>query len=155
MKDPFDRPTLCVGIFYRDPLSALAWLERAFGFRRSMVIADRDGQLVHAEMRFHESCFIVDGEWCDDIASPLSKERRNTQACYVRLSTGLDQHCAVARGAGAEIVQEPEDQSYGDRTYRARDPEGHLWTFFQPVHVISREQLETLTGWSIDGWHPH
>ena len=37
------------------------------------------------------------------------------------------------RAAGAEILQRPETQFYGDRTYRARDPEGHIWTFGQTV----------------------
>ena len=26
-------------------------------------------------------------------------------------------------------LQEPATKLYGDRTYRARDPEGHIWTF--------------------------
>jgi len=38
-----------------------------------------------------------------------------------------------ARTTGAEIIQEPETQFYGDRTYRARDPEGHIWTFGRTV----------------------
>jgi uncharacterized glyoxalase superfamily protein PhnB len=59
----------------------------------------------------------------------------------------VDAHCAQARKAGAEIVDEPadqeygdrvyhaRDQEYGDRVYHARDPEGHDWYFAQPVRV--------------------
>ena len=42
-------------------------------------------------------------------------------------------------------MQEPEDQFYGDRTYRASDPEGHNWTFGQHVREVSGEEMEATT----------
>jgi uncharacterized glyoxalase superfamily protein PhnB len=60
---------------------------------------------------------------------------------------------ARAAAAGAEIVQQPTDQFYGDRTYRARDPEGHVWTFAQTVRRVSREEAERASGFKIEGWH--
>ncbi|MBP8235155.1 VOC family protein [Rhizorhabdus sp.] len=153
MKDPFDRPASFAGVFYRNPVAALDWLEQAFGFRRSMVLTDPDGALVHAEMRFGDCLIVVDGEWCDEVASPLSTGGRNTQSIYVRLAHGLDTHCERAREAGARIVQLPEDQIHGDRTYRALDPEGHLWTFVQPVRSVSQAEVAAATGWTIEGWH--
>ncbi len=41
--------------------------------------------------------------------------------CYV---DDVDAHYAQAKAAGARVLSEPEDQFYGDRTYRAEDPEG-------------------------------
>ena len=55
-----------------------------------------------------------------------------------------------AREAGAEILQEPAEQFYGDRTYRARDPEGHVWTFAQNVRPFSVEESEKATGLKIE-----
>lgn len=153
MTDPFDRPASFAGVFYRNPIAALDWLERVFGFRRSMVLTDRDGGLVHAEMRFGECLIVVDGEWCDEVASPLSTGGRNTQSIYIRLDGGLDTHCGRTEKAGARIVQRPEDQVHGDRTYRALDLEGHLWTFLQPVRAVSRDEIAAETGWAIEGWH--
>jgi len=40
----------------------------------------------------------------------------------------VDEHCRRARAAGAVILTEPEDTSYG-RMYRAEDLEGHRWMF--------------------------
>jgi uncharacterized glyoxalase superfamily protein PhnB len=54
MDDPYRRPTFAPSIIYRDPRSALDWLEKAFGFKRSMVTTDRSGNLAHAEMEFGE-----------------------------------------------------------------------------------------------------
>jgi uncharacterized glyoxalase superfamily protein PhnB len=45
-----------------------------------------------------------------------------------------DAHCARARAAGAEIVDDLHDTDYGSRDYSARDPEGNMWYFgtYQP-----------------------
>ena len=46
----------------------------------------------------------------------------------------------------------PADQFYGDRTYRCRDPEGHIWTVGQNVTTVSREEAEAASGLKITGW---
>lgn len=153
LDDPFKHSSLGSGVFYKDPRAALDWLEAAFGFVRSMVVGDAEGKLVHSEMRFGDSYIIVDSEWADHVASPTSVGGRNTQCVYVRLKDGLDAHCEQARANGAEIIQEPADQFYGERQYRARDPEGHVWTFTQPIRLVPREEAERLGGLRIDGWH--
>jgi uncharacterized glyoxalase superfamily protein PhnB len=150
MDDPFRRAALTAGVFYKDPWAALEWLEKAFGFQRSMVISDKDGKLGHAEMRFGDSLVYVGAEWAEFIASPLSVGGRNTQTIHVHLKDAVDAHCAKARAAGAVILQEPTDQFYGDRTYRARDPEGHVWTFGQTVRRVSRVEAEKASGLRIE-----
>lgn len=152
MDDPFRHATLGVGVFYRDPWAALEWLELAFGFQRSVLVTEPSGRLVHSEMRFADAYIVVDHEWTNDIASPASLGGSNTQVVYLKLPRGLDGHCERARVAGAEIIQEPADQFYGERTYRARDPEGHIWTFAQTVRHVPREAAEQLSGCKIDGW---
>jgi uncharacterized glyoxalase superfamily protein PhnB len=153
MDDPFRRPSLIAGVFYKDPWAALDWLENAFGFERSMVITDKDGRLGHSEMRFGDSILGVGSEWADFVASPASVGSKNTQMIHVHISDDIDAHCARATAAGAVSVQEPTDQFYGDRTYRARDPEGHVWTFAQTVRQVSREEAERASGFKIEGWH--
>ncbi|MFJ4289215.1 VOC family protein [Cupriavidus sp. NPDC089707] len=152
MDDPFRRTAFGAAIFYKDPLAALDWLERAFGFQRVMVIRDQQDQLVHSEMRFGDSYLMVGSEWADFTASPASIGGKNTQTMHVHLRDGLDQHCERARGAGAVIVREPQDEFYGDRTYTARDPEGHVWTFGQTVRQVTKEEAEQASGLKIDGW---
>ena len=47
-----DRPTFAPSVVYRNPLAALKWLERAFGFEATLVVTDKDGNLGHSEMSF-------------------------------------------------------------------------------------------------------
>ena len=154
MDDPFRRPTVTPALFYRDGFAALDFLEAAFGFDRAMVITDADGNLAHAEMRVgRDGRVMIGGEWADHTASPASLGGRTSQSVHVLLDGGLDAHCARARAAGATILREPTDEFYGDRTYQARDPEGHVWAFAEIGRVVSREDAEAASGLKIDGWH--
>src|SRR4051812_13196897 len=116
------RNSLISAIFYRDPRAALGFLERAFGFEVAMVIEDPSGGIVHSEMRFGDSLLMLGPEFTGDHKSPLSVGGGNTQTIHINIEADADGHCARARSAGFEILAEPEDQFYGQRTYRCRDP---------------------------------
>jgi uncharacterized glyoxalase superfamily protein PhnB len=154
VENPYKRPTFGAALFYHDPFAALDWLENAFGFERSMVITDQEGKLAHAEMKFGggDAYIMVGSEWTDFVASPASVGGKNTQTIHVHLNDGIEAHCARARAAGATIVRELENQFYGDRTYMARDPEGHVWSFAQTVRYVTREEAEKVSGLKIEGW---
>jgi len=152
MAEPSHRASLTSAVFYKDPVAAIEWLEKAFGFERAMVITDKDGNLAHSELRFGDGLLMVGSEWAEFTASPKSVGGKNTQYVHVHVADAIDGHCARARAAGAEILQEPSDQFYGDRTYRARDPEGHVWNFGQTVRAVSREEAEKASGFKIEGW---
>ena len=145
--------SLSSAVCYQDPKTALEWLEKAFGFETVMVITDAQGNLAHSEMRFGDSLVMIGSEWSASHKSPKSIGGLNTQTVHVHLESDIDAHCARARAAGARIAEEPADQFYGDRTYRAVDPEGHIWTFGQTVRAVSREEAEAASGGlKIEGW---
>jgi uncharacterized glyoxalase superfamily protein PhnB len=139
---------LASAVCYQDAKAAYRWLEEAFGFEPLFVILDADGNLGHSEMTFGNSVVMVGNEWSADHKSPKSLGGKNTQTVHVQLAEGedIDAHCERARGAGAEILQEPETQFYGDRTYRARDPEGHIWTFGVTEKRMTPEEWDKASG---------
>jgi uncharacterized glyoxalase superfamily protein PhnB len=142
-------------VIYKDPRAALDWLEKAFGFETTMVIEPPDGdvRMSHYEMSFGgRGRIMVGAEWNESAKSPASVAGANTQSLHVEVDTDIDAHCARARAAGAVIAAEPEDQFYGDRTYRAVDLEGHVWTFGQRVRDVTREEAELASGLKIEGW---
>jgi uncharacterized glyoxalase superfamily protein PhnB len=143
-------------VFYKDPMAALRWLEKAFGFETSLLVTDDNGRVGHAEMSFGEGRVGIGEEWgaADRIGpakmrSPASLDGQGTQFIRVALESGLDAHCAKAEAAGAKITQRPEDQFYGARVYRALDPEGHVWNFDQPIAQVSTADMETASGLKI------
>jgi len=150
-----DTPTFTSTAFYRDPLAALKWLEAAFGFETTTLVTEPSGKVGYSEMSFQGGSVSINPEFSGEIigetrmVSPLETEGRCTQFIRVHLAEGLDAHCERARAAGARITQEPADQFYGERTYRALDPEGHVWNFAQPTAATSIAQMEAASGLKI------
>ena len=146
--------SLTATVIYRDAQAALDWLERAFGFEITTLLTDADGQVAHAEMGFHGVKIGVAGEWFGDMLgpavmkSPANLDGQGTQFCWIDLPDGLDidAHCEQARAAGARITQPPEEQFYGARTYRALDPDGHVWNFRRHTRDVPAHEIEAATG---------
>ncbi len=143
---------LSSALSYRDPKAALAWLERAFGFEVTMLLETAEGEVAHSQMSHGSGMIMVGSEWSDDHKSPASIGGKNTQTVHIQVDQDIDAHCERARQAGAVIIAEPETQFYGDRTYRCRDPEGHIWTISQTVEVVSAEDAAAASGLKITGW---
>lgn len=147
-----NRPAVVPCAFYKDPLAALKWLETAFGFETTLLLTDAEGNVGHAEMDCLGSPICIGGEWAGPqlggaaMKSPASLGGVGTQFIRIALAEGLDAHCERARAAGARITDEPTDQFYGARTYRAMDPEGHVWNFSQEVRPVSDEEMERVSG---------
>jgi uncharacterized glyoxalase superfamily protein PhnB len=148
MADYYRPKGLSSAVSYLDPKAAFRWLEQAFGFEPLMVILDADENLAHSEMSYGNSVVMVGSEWSEHHKSPKSLGGKNTQTVHVQLARGddIDAHCERARAAGAEILQAPETQFYGDRTYRARDPEGHIWTFGVTVDEVGPDKWDAASG---------
>ena len=118
-------------LLYEDATAAVEWLTAAFGFREVNRIALDDGSVNHAELDVGDGSIVYLGQ-------PPGEGFRNPkhvgQTCLVYVYVGdVDAHCARAREAGATIVEELNDQEYGDRRYTADDPEGHQWCFATPI----------------------
>ena len=139
-------------VFYQDPKAALDWLQRAFGFEIALLLTDEAGNVGHAEMAYAGATIGVAGEWGGEalggaeMKSPASLGGAGTQFIWLTVAEPIDAHYARAAAAGAQIAQAPTDQFYGDRTYRARDLEGHIWCFRQTVEAVSTDEMERRSG---------
>ena len=139
-------------LFYHDPRAAIEWLQKVFGFELTMLLEDADGGVAHSQLSFGDSVVMIGAEWSQDHKSPKSLGGKNTQTVSLQIDGDIEAHCARARAAGADIHAEPQTQFYGDRTYRCRDPEGHIWNVSQTVVAVSREEAEAASGLKITGW---
>jgi uncharacterized glyoxalase superfamily protein PhnB len=150
MPEAYRPKGLSSAVSYQDAKAAFRWLEKAFGFEPLFVLLDADGNLGHSEMTYGNSVLMVGNEWNEHHKSPKSIGGKNSQSVHVQLAEGedLDAHCQRARAAGAEILMEPEMQFYGDRTYRAKDPEGHIWTFSVTVKKMTPAEWDAVSGFS-------
>jgi uncharacterized glyoxalase superfamily protein PhnB len=149
-------PAIVPALFYKDARAALEFLQKAFGFELSLLIEDDQGNLQHSQLAFGDAIIMVGTEWSEKHQSPASLNGRNTQTTHVYLrNQSVDEHCRIARAAGADIYMEPADQFYGDRTYQARDPEGHMWSFSETVRHVEPVDWDKATGlktWAREGY---
>lgn len=116
---------------YRDADAAIRFLRDAFGFEEHMVARNDDGLIEHAQLTLGEGMIMLGNERDDEfgrmLATPIGAGGV-TQSCYI-VVPDVAGHYERARAAGAEIVMELRQESYGGGFYGARDPEGHLWSF--------------------------
>lgn len=130
-------------LLYKDSDAAVDFLTRAFGFTERYRMTDSDGKTNHAEVD-HGGSVVMLGTQGEEAAEPFQNPNElggRTQLIYVYVDD-VDAHFQQAKAAGAEIVTEPEDQFYGDRSYRVRDPEGHAWSFATHVRDVSPEEMQ-------------
>ncbi len=118
-------------LLYEDVAGALAFLAKAFGFRKYGVQMSRpDGKLTHAAMKLGDDLIMM------GYPGPKYKNPKRlgqaTQELYINVDD-VDRHFARAKKAGATILEEPQNTHYGHRRYGAADPEGHEWYFAQEI----------------------
>lgn len=129
--------TITPYLLYEDVDGALSFLSRAFGFKEVLRYTGEEGYVNHAEMRLGDGKIYL-GDPGDQYRNP-KKVGHDTVGIYV-LVDDVDRHFERAKEAGAEIVEEPTDQEYGERRYSAVDPEGHRWFFAQPTREVAPEE---------------
>ena len=130
---------------YADAPAAIEFLCKAFGFEETYRYPMEDGRIGHAELAIGDNVVMLASVFPEmGFASPQDLEGIHCQMhCDVE---DVDAHHARAREAGATITAEPADQPYGDRIYRATDPEGHRWIFSQHVRDVDLDAMNSAEG---------
>lgn len=123
-------------LLYEDVAGSLDWLTDAFGFREKLRFPGPEGNITHAEIELGDGVIML-GDPGDEYRNP-KRLGQATQLVHVYVDD-VDKHFRRAKEAGATIVSELEDQTYGDRRYIAEDLEGHRWTFSQHVRDVAPE----------------
>lgn len=123
--------TVIPALRYRDAAAAIEWLCKAFGFEKKAAYANPDGTIAHAELTFGNGMVMVSSVVNNTPYSKLLRQpdeigRAETQSPCLIVSDS-DAVYKTAKAAGAEMVIDIADMSYGGRAFTCRDPEGHLW----------------------------
>ena len=113
-----DTPSIVPYLSYADPKAAIDFLTRGFGLAVVQVQEDENGAVQHAELA-HGNGVVMVG---------TAELPKGSPGIYLVVDD-VDVHHALAVEAGAAVVYPPEDTGWGARRWRARDPEGHEWSF--------------------------
>lgn len=91
---------------------------------------DDGGKVAHCELRIGDSIVML-GEMGDEPRMPA--------ALFVQVDD-VDARYRRALEAGATSLAEPEDQFYGSRVARVRDPFGNRWVMAMEIEKVSDEE---------------
>jgi PhnB protein len=135
--------TVTPRLVVRNGAAAIDFYRNAFGAEE---LGERftgpDGELIHAEMRIGDSVVMISDEG-DNGAPAKSPESLGGVVSAIMATYWEDVDAAWQRAvaAGAEVVYPLDDQFYGDRGGRLRDPFGQQWMLSQRTEDVSREEM--------------
>jgi PhnB protein len=134
--------TVTPRLVVRDGAAAIGFYGQAFGAEE---LGDRftgpDGELIHAEIRIGDSVVMITEDAADGpVASPdrLAGKVSCVMALYWE---NVDAAWERAVSAGAEVIYPLEDQFYGERGGRLRDPFGQQWMMSQRIEDVPAEEM--------------
>lgn len=116
-------------LVYPDARGAIKFLVDAFGFTETLVVPDEgdDTIVVHSQLTWPEGGGVMLGT-ADRDDSVFSRRPTGMGSTYV-VTDDPDGLFDRAIAAGAELIQELQDEDYGSRGFSVRDPEGNVWSF--------------------------
>lgn len=135
-------PAIQAHICVPDGPRAIAFYEAAFAAHCTLLqLADDGRRVLHANLEMFGGEVMLHDEFSEsgaDVLAPTTRQGASV-AIQFNLATPADVDRAIARAqaAGAEITVAPEDQFWGARYGRLRDPFGHVWAFNAPLQTSS------------------
>jgi PhnB protein len=134
--------TVTPRLVVRDGAAAIAFYGLAFG---AAELGDRftgpNAELIHAEIKIGDSVVMITE---DAVDGPVRSPERlgGMVSCVISLYwENVDAAWERAVSAGAEVIYPLEDQFYGERGGRLRDPFGQQWMMSQHIEDVSAEEI--------------
>lgn len=130
---PENHPYVIPSLFVRDARAAANFYAKAFGFQEIMSIPNFE-MPVHVELTWHDGRIMLapEGAWDAPQKSPATTGLPSPMNLYIYVpDVGATFEKAVA--GGAQPLQAPKDEFWGDRTARVMCPDGYVWTFATKV----------------------
>lgn len=137
--------TVTPRLVVRDGAAAIDFYKRALGAAEvGEPFNGPDGSLIHAEIRIGDSIVMLTED--SDITSSAPAKSPEALGGFVTAIMAVywedvDSAWSRALEAGAEVVYPLEDQFYGERGGRLRDPFGQQWMMSQHIEDVSSEEM--------------
>jgi PhnB protein len=112
----------------------IEFLKGTFDVEDRGVMPRPDGKVGHAEVKLGDSIIML-----ADSGGP--NNAKSTSAMVVVYVEDVDKTYQRALEAGAQSIQEPEDQFYGDRSAGVTDAFGNIWYIQTHVEDVSEEEM--------------
>lgn len=121
--------------------AAIDFYQRAFGATEIFRLTEPGGRIGHAELQFGPVVIMLSEEYPEyGILGPQSVGGTGS-SIHLHVDD-VDSLTGQAAAAGAEIIREPTDQFYGERSATVRDPFGHEWLLGSHIEDVTPEEMQ-------------
>ncbi len=125
----------------KDAPKAIEFYKAAFGATEKFRLSEPSGRVGHAELHFGGTTIMVSDEYPEHGISGPESLKGTTVAIHLHVDDA-DAMMAQARKAGANVIREPQDQFYGERSGTLRDPFGHEWLIGHEIEKVEPEEMQ-------------
>lgn len=134
---------LTPSLMVKDMEKTLDFYTQTLGFEEVMRFGGPDGQIVHAHVQWKEANIMFGPAqgWLPAEALPHLGTGLNLYI-MAEADDDIDQYYNMVKEKGVTIVQEIEDQFWGDRTFTIKDPDGYQLTFGKHVRDVPEEEMQ-------------
>jgi PhnB protein len=125
----------------KNAAAAIDFYKRVFEAKELMRMADPNGRIGHAELGVGQGVIYLSDEYPEmDVRGPETLGGSPVMiSLYVK---DVDAVFQRATSAGATVVRKVEDQFYGDRGGKLKDPFGHMWWIATHKEDVSDEEIK-------------
>ena len=134
--------TITPHIIVNDTKKAAEFYKNAFGAAIRGIATGPDGKVMHAEVKIGDSVLMLNDEFPEwHVLSPTSTKADTAVTLHLYVEDA-DKVYAAAVAAGATPTMPLEDQFWGDRYGKVRDPFGHTWAIATHIKDQSPEEMK-------------
>jgi PhnB protein len=130
-------PYLCV----HSTAEAIDFYARAFDAKELFRLTEPSGRIGHAEIKIGPATLMLADEFPEhNIRGPRSLGG-TTVSIHLHVAD-VDQAFQQAVSAGAAVIQPLQNQFYGERSGKVRDPFGHEWLLGGHLETVTPEEMQ-------------
>ena len=120
---------------------AIDFYTRAFGVTEKFRLTEPGGRIGHAELDFGGAIVMLSEEYPE--LGFVGPETIGGTSMSIHLHVD-DCDAAIRRAVseGAELIREPSDAFYGERSGTVRDPFGHEWMIGHSIEDVTPEEMQ-------------
>jgi len=125
----------------RDANAAIVFYCQAFGAVEKFLLEKPGGRIGHAEVGFGNFTVMLSDEYPEHgIQGP--EAYGGTGSSVHPHVDDVDAMTQQAVDAGTELVMDPQNQFYGERSLKVRDPFGHEWLLESQIEDLSHDEIQ-------------
>ena len=134
--------TITPHLIVNDTRTAVEFYKKAFGAEVRGIAEDPTGRVMHAEVKIGDSVVMLNDEFPEwGVLSPTSTKAESPVTLHVYV-TDADKVFAQATAAGCQVTMPLQDQFWGDRYGKLKDPFGHHWSVATHIKDLSPEEMK-------------